>query len=126
MAGLKYLKDDLILTIRYECLVLEFESTVSHILEFIGEESVAELGNWHEYTSVTWQESWPGRAVRPLYASSIERWRRPEFAHRVETFLAEPNAQRCLIELGYEIGPTLNQARASRQSIPQPTSQELA
>jgi hypothetical protein len=87
-------------TVRYEDLVLSCESTVRRICEFLEEDCCEEILNWHAAASVRFSWSWEGE-VRPIFRSSIGRWKNPEFAPLVEDLMYDPAARQLLERFGY-------------------------
>ena len=99
--GIQLMNDPRVLTIRYEDLVLDFEPTLRHICDFLAEPYTKELPTWYSTTNIQWQDSWIGGKVRPIFTTSIGRWRRTRYSSVVETFLSKPHARECLERLGY-------------------------
>ena len=98
--GSKVLDHPQVHTVRYEDLVESFESTVQRICEFLEEKCCEEILNWHSAATVRINYSWEGE-VRPIFRSSIGRWKNPEFAPLVKDLLNDPTARQLLETFGY-------------------------
>jgi len=99
-AGMAYLDHPLVHTVRYEELIRDNERVVRGICEFLGLPFVEPMRDWHRHATVRENPAWDGR-VKPLFESSIGKWRKPENAVRVQELLANPDAVRLLRQLGY-------------------------
>lgn len=91
-----------VLTIRYEDLVLNYEKTVRRICEFIEEEFISAFLSYPESATVRDSLAWVTPA-KEVDASSIVRWKAPEYAQRVNSLLSEPMAADLLLHYGYDI-----------------------
>ena len=86
-------------TLRYEDLILEFDQTIEGIMHFL-EEDPNLLGNYPADATVTEHNAWQQKA-RPISASSIGRWKKTEYAERVESLLSVSGATEALNHYGY-------------------------
>lgn len=98
--GLAVADDPRVLTIRYEDLIGEFESTIGRVLEFLGEREGFPTERWFERATVRTHTAWEG-GLEGIHGSSVARWRRPEHAERVRTLIEYPGAAELLARLGY-------------------------
>ena len=99
-AGLKLEKHPQVLTVRYENLLNDYESTLHSICEFLNEEFVVEFLDYPESSTVNQHMAWPGGPSK-ISTSSIGRWKNPEFADLITSFLQNPEAERLLHHFGY-------------------------
>jgi len=99
-AGLTYA--DQTCLVRYEELVREPEATLERICNYLNEELDLKMLAFEENTTVRENKAWEGRSIKPLRNDSIERWRMPENAERVQEFLNYPGAAELLHQLHYE------------------------
>ncbi|MFA6382719.1 MAG: sulfotransferase [Candidatus Buchananbacteria bacterium] len=99
-AALIYKNNPLILGIKYEDLVLNYEATIRKVLNFIGEEFDERILLWDQYATVQTHRAWAGPA-RPLFSDSIGKWKKPEYQSKIEELLQNPKVIYLLKELGY-------------------------
>ena len=99
-AGMKYLDHPLVHTVRYEELIRDNDRVVGGICEFLELPFVEQMADWHKHATVRQNPAWSGE-VKPLFESSIGKWRSDEHAARVDALLANTEAKRLLRELGY-------------------------
>ena len=101
-AGLLWREHPQVLTVRYEDLVEDLQSTIHRLCEFLSLEHDARLLDYPRHAQVRESDSW-FEPARPLSAKSIGRWRLSENAVRVQQLLEEPGAIRLLGEFGYDV-----------------------
>jgi len=101
-AGLEFRDHPLVLTVKYEDLILDYERTARSVFSHIGEECTAEVLSWHENARVRKNLAWFD-GVRPIHAESIGRWKDPALADLLEKFMHYPGAPELLKDLGYEV-----------------------
>lgn len=89
-----------VFTVRYEDLLMQYETTVRKICRFIGETFHPAFLEYPATAAVNRSLAWEG-AAKKLSTSSIGRWKRPEYAFRVEALLSEPGAVDLLRHFGY-------------------------
>lgn len=99
-AGIAMMGNPLVHTVRYEDLIRDNDRAVRGICEFLELPFVEQIADWHKYATVRENPAWDGE-VKPLFASSIGKWRSPEHAVRVAELMSHPEAERALRELGY-------------------------
>lgn len=99
-AGLAFLDHPLVHTIRYEQLIRDNPRVVQGICAFLDLPYTPEMVDWHKHAKVR-ENSALGGEVKPLFESSIGKWKKPEHAQRVDELLANPEARHLLRELGY-------------------------
>lgn len=89
-----------ILTIRYEDLVRNYETTMRRISMFIEEEFVVEFLAYPDSARIKESGAWfnPAQAAND---KSIGRWRDPKFEGMIATLLQEPLAVELLQHYGY-------------------------
>ena len=75
--------------VRYEHLATEPEREIRRVLEFIGEEFEPQVLNYHEqkYDMPAATESSAAQVAKPLYTSSIGRWKRDLTPRELKQFL---------------------------------------
>lgn len=99
-AGRRMEKHPQILTIRYEDLVRQYETTMRRICAFIEEEFVAEFLAYPESARIKESGAWFNPA-QTANDKSIGRWRDPKFEATVAALLQEPLAVELLQHYGY-------------------------
>jgi hypothetical protein len=100
--GLAFAEDSRLVTVRYEDLVRDFEPTIARILDFLDERDGFPAERWFERATVRTHTAWAG-GLQGIHGSSIERWRRPEHAARVQELLDYPGAVELIDRLGYPL-----------------------
>jgi hypothetical protein len=78
-SGKRWEKSPLIMTVRYEDLVQNFEKTITSICDFIGEKDASPLLDYPKGATIMQDKYWIGR------------WKQPYFADRIEKFFNVPN-----------------------------------
>ncbi len=101
-AGLSWREHRQVLTVRYEDLVEDLQSTTSRLCEFLSLDYDARLLDYPQHAQVRESDSW-FEPARPLSTKSIGRWRLSENAGRVQQLLDEPGAVQLLGEFGYDV-----------------------
>lgn len=99
-AGYKYKDHPQVLTIRYEDLVRNYEQVVEQICEFIEVEFVGEFLEYPKSARKTRDSAW-FREAQPIRSQSIGKWENPEYAGRIASLYAEPQAVKLLNSFGY-------------------------
>lgn len=89
-----------VLTVRYEDIVNEFETTMLKIYAFIQEEVPETLTDWKKNTSIKRSKHW-SKPVQDLYNDSILRWQKPEYKERIDDFMNDSRAVELLQAMGY-------------------------
>jgi hypothetical protein len=101
-AGLKWMDDPRVLTIKYEDLLSNYEVTIKSICDHLEIETTPEILQWHQHARVTENRAFSSK-VQPLTTSSIGKWRDPKNAKRVAELTDKPEAVALLTQLGYEV-----------------------
>jgi len=99
-AGLKWMNDPRVHTIKYEDLLSNYEATIRGICDHIGIDTSPEILNWHKHARVTENRAFFSK-VQPLSTSSIGKWRDPKNADRVAELTNKSEAVALLKQLGY-------------------------
>ena len=99
-AGLEHADDSNVLTIFYENLVKDYETTIRQVCSFLEEPFTETLLQWHKHSTVRSSNAWHS-GVRQLSDRSVEKWRLAENKLRVEEFKKNTEAMKLLGELGY-------------------------
>jgi len=99
-AGIRYFYHRQVKTIRYEDLVLKHGDTINDLLEFLELPFSKELLHFDTYTSVRQHHAWPSE-VQPIYPHTIGRWKKQEYAVRIQEFYQYKGSKRLLAQLGY-------------------------
>jgi sulfotransferase family protein len=81
-AGLPFREHDLAVTIRYEDLVQEYDATIRTVLEFLDEDYVPELGDWHRHATVRMSNNLMSGVVEGMHTASVRKFEAPGFAHQ--------------------------------------------
>jgi len=98
--GLKYDNSPLVLTVRYEDLVMDFNKTIRKICGFIGEECNGSILNWHKNITCRLHSAWKGE-VEELHSRSIGRWRDPKYRAVIDNFMRHPETEELLKHYRY-------------------------
>ncbi|MBI4688131.1 MAG: sulfotransferase [Nitrospirae bacterium] len=99
-AGLRYEKHPQVLTIRYEDLIRNYETTLRQVCEFIEEEFTDRFLSYPDCSSVTQNIAWTQPAMA-VYEDSIGRWRGDAYQSRIAALLADKQAEDLLRHFGY-------------------------
>ncbi len=100
-AGLDMKDDPRVLSIRYEDIVSNYEDSARKMLEFVGEDYVDEMENWHEHTNVQKNRAWDS-SVQQVHTKSLGKWQKPEYAERVEEIMSNAKLVEMMKVLGYK------------------------
>lgn len=101
-AGREFEGHPQVLTLRYEDLLRDYEGTLRRLCDHIGEKFHPAFLDYPESARVKQSLAWFGGA-RKITTDSIGRWKRPEFADRIKTFMSEPGAVELLQHFGYPV-----------------------
>ncbi|MDZ7725844.1 MAG: sulfotransferase [candidate division KSB1 bacterium] len=99
-AGLEYDEHPSVLTLYYENLILEFESTVNKICQFLNIPVTEEILNWYKHTQVKQSRAYYEK-VEQLFQKSIGKWKQEKHRERVKDVLGYVPAKELLERLGY-------------------------
>lgn len=100
--GLNFRNNPSVLTVKYEDLVLKFDSTVKKICTFLEEPFHPNLEEFPVYSDVIKHEAYHSGEVEKINHSSIGKWRNPKFKLRIDQFYQSREAVELLKELGYD------------------------
>ncbi len=90
-----------LLTIRYEDLILDFEKVIKTICDYIDEPMVPEILDYYNYSSIKDHGAWHGGKLKPIFTSSLDKWKSPKHNKRVESLLSTPGATELLKYYSY-------------------------
>ncbi len=99
-AGLAYRDHPGVLTLRYEDLVSRHEQSLELICQFLGEEMSEEFRHWFEHSKVRRNRAWC-HPLKQVHTASLQKWKKPEHAARMEEIMDNPEVVELLKELGY-------------------------
>ena len=102
-AGRELAGDPRLLTVRYEDLVMDMETTMRRVCDHIGEPYAPELDDWVRHAGVRQSPHLHTGRIAGVSTASVRKFERPDFPHgaRVEEFMSEPRARDLLAHLGY-------------------------
>jgi len=102
-AGGRLRDDDRVLTVRYEDMVTDTETTFQRVCAHIGERYVPELRDWVSHAGVQRSPHLHTGRIAQVSTGSVRKFERPDFPHRerVEEFLSDPRARDLMDRLGY-------------------------
>jgi len=100
-AGVKYLNDERIYTLRYEDLILDYESTMADLVKYLDLPLDNYLQNWHQFAEMRSSGAWFSQEVRDLDSCSIGKWKEAEDQELLEQFLRNDKAVELLTTYGY-------------------------
>jgi hypothetical protein len=89
-----------VLTLRYEDLIMDFESSANALCTFLDERIEPSFMAWHENTTIRADPAWP-EAVRPLSQATIGRWKDEQHKRVVAEFMEHDEAVDLLRHLRY-------------------------
>jgi hypothetical protein len=89
-SGMTFENHPQVLTVRYEDLLQDYETTINRVSEFIGEQDTAPFLNYPKGATTMTDQYWIGK------------WQQPQFSDRVEALLQTPDALECLQHYEYE------------------------
>lgn len=98
--GLKYSKEENVLTVRYEDLITNFTPVMKTISDFLEEDFVPDKETWVQYTSLKKSKHW-AKPLHKIHAKSINRWERNEYKEVMDSFYGNPEAVALLKRLNY-------------------------
>ncbi|MFQ6611630.1 MAG: sulfotransferase [Fidelibacterota bacterium] len=98
--GLKYVSHPSVHTIKYEDLVLNFQTTVGNLMDFIGEEFHPNLNLWHQHTTIKRSKAW-FTPVQATHDNSIGRWKKPTHQERIKIVMGIPGVEKMLQQYKY-------------------------
>ena len=98
--GVNDIDEPWMLTIRYEDIIQNFEASMARLYEFLGQSLPEEVRQFTAHATVRTHWAWPGE-VRPLSASSIGRWQKPELSERAKTLTDLPVGRELLTRFDY-------------------------
>lgn len=100
-AGIESEKYDNVFTIKYEDIISDFKSSITKILNFLGEDYVTELKDYDKYTNVKNNRAWDSK-VQKIFSKSVNKWQNGEHKERMEEFYKNKTAVELLKYLGYK------------------------
>lgn len=99
-AGLEFIDHPLVHTVRYEDLIRNNEAVLRGICDFLALPWTAQIADWHKHALVR-EDAALGGEVKPLFESSIGKWRSPQHEERIEAFMANADAVALMKTLNY-------------------------
>ncbi len=99
--GKDYLNYKNVYTIKYEDIVLNYESTIKSLFEFLDEELCDEVYNFHKHTDVKKHGAWHDGNVKPVFSSSLDKWKKTEHSQVIETLMSSEEGKGLLRDYGY-------------------------
>lgn len=92
--GYRYIDNKSVLTIRYEDLVTDFESTIKLVCEYIGVNVDDKILNWHEHATIKRSINLIGSEINEISDKSIRKFERSDFNHKhiIEKFMSNERA----------------------------------
>ncbi len=85
--GLKWVDHPQVLTIRYESLIQQYQTTVDQIMTFLELEISNEIMEFDKHTSIKTPKSLNNQ-IQPITDKSIGKWKKEVFKERIEAFNA--------------------------------------
>lgn len=99
-AGLEFEGHPQVHTLRYEDLILDFETTMAAVCSFIGEEFGPEVRDWHEHATVRQNRAW-FTDVKDIYSTSIGKWKKPGHEQRLEDIMSNEEVLKLMEHYNY-------------------------
>lgn len=99
-AGLLHIGHPQVYTLKYENLIANLSQEIRKLCDFLEEDLVAEIIDWHQYATVRKNKAW-FEGVKRIHQASISRWKAPEHAVRVQEVLSNERIQGLMRRLGY-------------------------
>ena len=102
-AGYQYRNQALVLTIKYEDLINEYDKTIRLICGHIGIPLVSEILNWHKHTKIKSNKNLIGNTVNKISSKSINKHQAVDFQFKevVDKFMQDEKASQLLKDYGY-------------------------
>ncbi len=98
--GLKFQNHPQVYTIKYEDLVINSESSIQSLCDFLDLEYGKEMKNWFEYAKIRKSKAWYGELL-DTHTHSIHKWQKPEHEDRIEEILSHEGVMRIAKKVGY-------------------------
>lgn len=89
--------------VKYEDLVTRYESTVKHLLNFLGEPFHTDMLVFHKRTNVNKHLAFNDHQVKEISSDSVNKWKRAVHKEVIEDFYKNKEAITLLKELGYSV-----------------------
>jgi hypothetical protein len=89
-----------VMRVRYEDLVQRTSETISQVLHFVGEDPDESVLHWETIGTIRSHKAWTGNG-EAVHSRFVGRWKRPEYAERVEEFMSDDRARLLMSRLGY-------------------------
>ncbi len=99
-AGLAFFDHPQVLTLRYEDLVLNFESVIHQVMAFLKLAVTQHIMKYPQFATIRESKAWFHSATG-MRADAIGRWRAPCYRERTESLVADPEAVRLLTRFHY-------------------------
>ncbi len=98
--GLAFKDEPRVLTVKYENLILNYQTTIEKICSFINEDCPRQMREWINYTNVKENQAWENGVTR-LHSKSIGKWKTTDDKQRVEKIMDNPEVVSLLKKLKY-------------------------
>ncbi len=108
-----------VLTIRYEDIVTNYAATMKKVCKHIGVDYNHYIDNWYKYASVKTNIAYKNNNVKPLFNSSLEKWKLIQHKNKTKEFMKNEEAVELLKKLGYIKGKArkLSPTKRTKSSI---------
>jgi hypothetical protein len=97
--GLQFQNHPNVFTLRYEDLVLKYQEVIKQVMAFIGEDFDPQLIHWYKHATVR-EGPWID-GFKNLHDKSMQKWKKSEYAERVNDLTDDPRAVALLRSLHY-------------------------
>jgi len=98
--GLKYRDRENFLTIQYESLIEDFQSTMARVCDHLGIVMSDEIANFYDHATVRKNPAY-FTGLEKMHNKSVGKWKDPKNRDRVEELINYPGAIELLKEFGY-------------------------
>lgn len=101
-AGYEERNNSLVYTVKYEDLILQFESEIVGICDFLEIPMCDDILNWNSHASVRKNGAYFGE-IKSIFKTSVGKWQKPENRQRAEELMKLEGAAELLSYYNYEI-----------------------
>ena len=99
--GLAYQNHPKVHTLKYEDLILDYENTMTRLLDFLELDFTDQIKNWHDNTAVRQSNAIFENEIKDLHQQSIGKWKKEENREKVNKIMDYKAIPELLTQLNY-------------------------
>jgi len=99
--GLAYQNHPKVHTLKYEDLILDYENTMTKLLDFLELDFTDQIKNWHDNTAVRQSNAIFENEIKDLHQQSIGKWKKEENQEKVNKIMDYKAIPELLTKLNY-------------------------